>query len=306
MLEKSERILKFICLGLAVILLCELAIAVFRHNPLEHTSIPSLPALAAAPDAKAAGSGTNSPAGKDAGKPGANSVAAEASGKSGTNSFPVAGAETKGTNLVSDKVSSKGETNAVLAQDSGVKSTNSLPSLASAKTGTNSIAETETGKKGTNEIGGTNLVSRTNGPSGTNVASGTNAVSRMAAGKLAMNLNPHQRPGKQAAELPPVIQARIDKIIDSEILGPVIRPMPMGLLGIAGEYAFLRAPSGQTGLVKEGNELGEIKLLKIGINRVLVEEAGEKKELTIFEGYGSESLLRKANNKPNETITKPK
>ena len=61
------------------------------------------------------------------------------------------------------------------------------------------------------------------------------------------------------AELPPVIQARIDKIVDSEILGPVNRPMPMGLLGIAGEYAFLRSSSGQTGMVKKGDDLGGLK-----------------------------------------------
>ncbi len=67
----------------------------------------------------------------------------------------------------------------------------------------------------------------------------------------------------------------------------------MALLGIAGDVAFLRAPSGQTGMVKEGDTLGELKLLKIGINRVLVEEAGQQKELTMFEGFGSSSLLPK-------------
>ena len=85
----------------------------------------------------------------------------------------------------------------------------------------------------------------------------------------------------------------MDRIIESEILAPVIRPMPMALLGIAGEVAFLRAPSGQTGLVKEGDDLGGIKLLRIGINRVLVEEQGQKKELMIFSGYGGDSLLPK-------------
>ena len=47
-------------------------------------------------------------------------------------------------------------------------------------------------------------------------------------------------------------------------------------------------------------------MLEIGVNRVLVEEGGEKKELTIFDGYGSETLLPKTNDKPNETIKKPK
>jgi hypothetical protein len=69
--------------------------------------------------------------------------------------------------------------------------------------------------------------------------------------------------------------------------------MPMALLGIAGDVAFLRAANGQTGLVKAGDSLGGLKLVQIGINRVLVEEDGQKKELTIFSGYGSESLLPK-------------
>ena len=58
--------------------------------------------------------------------------------------------------------------------------------------------------------------------------------------------------------------------------------MPMALLGIADDDAFLRGPDGQTGMVKEGGELGGIKLLRIGINRVLIEQDGEKKELTVF------------------------
>ena len=77
----------------------------------------------------------------------------------------------------------------------------------------------------------------------------------------------------------------------------------MGLLGIAGNVAFLRGPDGETGLVKEGDTLGDIKLLRIGTNRVLIEQDGQKKELTIFDGVGGETLLDKSqdsneNNKP--------
>jgi hypothetical protein len=97
----------------------------------------------------------------------------------------------------------------------------------------------------------------------------------------------------KASELPRPIQARVDRITDSEVLGPVMRPVPIALMGIAGNVAFLRAANGQTGVVKEGDSLGGLKLLQIGINRVLVEEDGQKKELTIFSGYGSESLLPK-------------
>ena len=101
---------------------------------------------------------------------------------------------------------------------------------------------------------------------------------------------PQPMRGKKA-DLPPTVQARVDRVVESEILGPFIRPMPMALLGIAGDDAFLRAPDGQTGMVKEGDALGAIKLLRIGINRVLVEENGEKKELMLFAGMGGETLL---------------
>jgi hypothetical protein len=67
--------------------------------------------------------------------------------------------------------------------------------------------------------------------------------------------------------------------------------------------AFLRTANGQTGLVKEGDSLGDLKLLRIGINRVLVEQDGQKKELMIFSGYGGESLLPKQNETSNETNT---
>jgi hypothetical protein len=94
-----------------------------------------------------------------------------------------------------------------------------------------------------------------------------------------------------AAKLPAPLQARVDKIVSSEMFAPVMRPLPMALLGIAGDTAFLRADNGQTGLVKEGDSLGDVKLLRISINRVLVEQNGRQKELTIFDGYGSDSLL---------------
>jgi hypothetical protein len=98
--------------------------------------------------------------------------------------------------------------------------------------------------------------------------------------------------------LPPELQARIDKIIDSEILAPVMHPMPAALMGIAGKDVFIRAPNGQTGLVKEGDELGGIKIIRVAANRVLIEEEGQRKELTIFSGLGSESLLSTKNDSP--------
>jgi len=103
---------------------------------------------------------------------------------------------------------------------------------------------------------------------------------------------------KPGPELSPELQARLDRIIESEILAPVMRPLPMALLGIAGPDIFFRAPNGQTGLIKEGEELGGVKLLRVGINRVLVEEKGEQKELTIFAGLGSESLMSTKKDSP--------
>ena len=78
-------------------------------------------------------------------------------------------------------------------------------------------------------------------------------------------------PSAVRPELPAAVQARVDKIVQSEILGSVVRPLPMALLGIAGKDAFLRGPDGQTGLVREGEELGAVKVLRIATNRVLIE-----------------------------------
>jgi hypothetical protein len=103
---------------------------------------------------------------------------------------------------------------------------------------------------------------------------------------------------KPATNLPPAISARIDRITQSEILGPIIRPLPMALLGIAGQDAFLRAPNGQTGLLKEGEELAGVKMLRIGTNRVLIEHEGQQKELSVFSGFGSETLLPKQKENP--------
>ena len=113
------------------------------------------------------------------------------------------------------------------------------------------------------------------------------------------------RPGKlelhsalaapETNSIPSEVQARIDKIKTSQILGQVIsRPPAMpGLLGIAGADVFIRAPNGQTGLVREGEEFGGVKLLRVGTNRVLIEDEGQTNELIVFEGFGSESLLGK-------------
>ena len=140
--------------------------------------------------------------------------------------------------------------------------------------------------------GGTNLAP-------TAAAAGTNQVpaakpkkKKSGAGPELAGMGPGQASGPGVVDLPPAVKTRISRITDSEILGPVIHPLPMALLGIAGPVVFLRSESGQTGLVKEGDSLDNVKLLKIGINRVLIEQNGQKKELTIFSGYGGDSLLQ--------------
>ena len=129
----------------------------------------------------------------------------------------------------------------------------------------------------------------------------TNAIPQSSATKPpGRSMVPGLRGGPPQPELnlPPAIRTRVERITQSEILGPIIRPMPMALLGIGGTDAFLRAPNGQTGLLKVGEELGGLKLLRIGTNRVLVEHEGQKKELMIFSGLGSETLLIKEKEKP--------
>jgi len=212
-----------------------------------------------------------------------------------------------GTNLVFNGITVPVETNGLPAAGTNspapaVAETNVSPAISTNLAGKVSLTA------GTNAVApGTNSISAKITPSGGtsgSLAAGSNLVDvAKSAKKSQTNLPPRTAmaggmdsggppgmPGK-AAKLPPDVQARVDKIVDSEIFAPVMHPLPMALLGIAGDSAFLRTASGQTGLVKEGDSLGDLKLLRIGINRVLVEQDGQKKELTIFNGYGGESLL---------------
>jgi hypothetical protein len=99
--------------------------------------------------------------------------------------------------------------------------------------------------------------------------------------------------GNTRTNLPAPIQARVDRITQSEILGAVVRPLPMALLGIGGNDAIVRTPAGQTVLLREGEETGGVKLIRIGTNRVIVEHENQKKELMLFSGLGSTTLLPK-------------
>lgn len=154
--------------------------------------------------------------------------------------------------------------------------------------------------RATNAAGGTNASAR---PAGTNVLAAPTppAATRPVppgAGFPGPAFPGMPGGGRGGPSLDPTVQARLDKIIQSELLGPVPRPLPMALLGIAGTNVFLRTPSGQSGMLGEGGELGGIKLLRIGINRILVDEGGTNKELTIFGGAGGQSLLPQPTAKP--------
>jgi hypothetical protein len=267
MRERSEQILRIACLVLGALLLYQLSMLVVRKNPLDRLSIPALPSLPVEPATQTAGKTTNSPPQPE-------------SARKGTNAAPLPESVNKTTNSVTPQASAGKEPNSVPAQPLTKQETNSISPQAAGAKGTNSVPAAESGTKGTNS-----------GP-------------RPALANSGMNPPPRSEPGKKAADLPPVIQARVERITQSEILGAIVRPQPMALLGIAGSNVFLRAPSGQTGLIKEGDELGGVKLLRIGINRVLVEQEGQPKELTIFSGFGSETLLPKQKETPNEPITK--
>lgn len=129
-------------------------------------------------------------------------------------------------------------------------------------------------------------------------SSGTPPASAAKPATAQSNAPPSQVAGRPSSDLPPDVKARVEKITQSEILGPVMRPPPMALFGIAGSDVILRGTNGQSGLVREGQEMGGVKLLQIGTNRILVEVDGKKQELTIFSGVGGETLLREKEKSP--------
>jgi hypothetical protein len=288
--ERAEPILKIVCFLLAALVIFQLAGIVVRWNPFRGVVVPALPTLTA---------NTNSPA------VGARATNLAVAAGKGTNGAPLS----PGTNLVAAGANS----NSMLQNMPANTGSNSALQVMALKTNANAESNgfTPLGEKlsGTNASAATNMavnainnLSATNG-AGTTVALSAKPEKKMAGGApmpqmAGMNFNPFGSPARRGADLPPAVQARIGRIVDSEILGPVMHPLPMALMGIAGEFAFLRSASGQTGLVKTGDSLDDIKLLRIGINRVLIEQGGQKKELMIFSGYGGDSLL--PTNTPDE------
>src|ERR1035438_6043288 len=124
MLERSEPVLKVICLALAALLLFQVGRLVVGRNPLGHLNIPAVPTLPPDTNAPAGGTGTNS-------------LAALVSGKSGTNTAQP-GVQIAGVG-----------TNAPAGRESGKTGTNVPPSL-SAHKGTNPPSPIAVVNSGTN------------------------------------------------------------------------------------------------------------------------------------------------------------
>jgi len=293
--QQAKPILRVICLILAGLVLYQLAGVFIRWNPFRGVTVPQLPSLVAS---------TNSPAVKERG-----TNAVSVAGVKGTNGLPHASATNAAVGVATNINSNP--TNSTLTATALNPVTNSITHSELALTSTNVPVKLE------EKLNGTNISSTTSRPgdgtnqlvAGTNAAPSTNQPIKIASASPAppvMGMNPHASfppgvsTGKRDGDIPPAMQMRIDRVTESEILGPVMHPLPMGLLGIAGEFAFLRSANGQTGLVKEGDSLGDLKLLRIGTNRVLIEQDGQKKELMIFSGTGGESLLPKQKDDSDE------
>jgi hypothetical protein len=307
-LERAELALKIACAVLVAVLLYEALHLARRFNPLRGVSIPDVPTLAGGTNAPGtnvsitATGGTNLSTGKAGGT---NVTTAQKSG-TGTNhtvasqtNLPAgatnlaASGKSPDTNMVA---ATKADTNTVPASGTGSSSTNVAVGSISNLPGTNLSTVAKGG--GTN----TNATVVAKGPGADTNAAAIAAGARRGSSASARVGGPG---GGRGPELSPEMKKRVDWVVRSETLAPIVRPQPMGLLGIAGDRAFIRAPNGQTDMVKEGDTLGSIKLVKIGVNRVLVEENGEPKELMIYEGYGGESLLPKSTAKTNETSATP-
>jgi hypothetical protein len=301
MRKHTDKILRLVCIALGALLIFQLVRTVGRSNPLAKVTIPEVPTLSKETNSVAAAAKTNSAPGKSvtnatvAGKKGSTNVVttnAVATRSGATNSEPASNAEVKtaASNVVSQAVVSTNTPENAVSVMIAV-STTRMPTNANVTLNDPSAL-----------VSSTNNVARSNAvvvagvsTNATNiVATTTNRVSpSVRRPEVTSRAMPGMAGARPLPELAPENKARVDRIYESELFGQVMRPMPAALMGIAGNMAMLRSSSGQSGLVKEGDSLGEMKLLKIGVNRVLIEEKGEKKELMIFNGYGGESLLSK-------------
>lgn len=290
MLERRELMLKVLCGLAAAFLLCRLGLVIVHINPLYHVIIPQLPSLATA---------TNSPPPTGATNEIAKNLKGprQAAATTSTNTGPTA-ALSRSTNIA-ERAPGPGVQSANSPSQGATQFAHATPNALSRVT--NTVAQVTNaapnpGNSTTNPADVPQIAMGNTGPPGTRSRTGRGMPPGFPGGPGGMPGMPGMpMPGPP---LPPEMQARIDKIIGSEILAPVMHPMPASLMGIAGKDVFLRASNGQTGLVKEGDELGGIKVIRVAVNRVLIEEQGQRKELTIFSGLGSESLLSTKNDSP--------
>ena len=314
MCDRTEQMLQWLGCFLIALICFQVLRAGCRANPFARLHLPPVPTLQANAVTNANATKTNQPVAVGVPvtnvPPMAGTVTNHSSGP-GTNSA-VAVASTNTPTTTNSQASSTnaivGTTNVIAASSTNIM-TNAVAIIGElAKTNvtagtTNSPVQTNMAVAGSTNMTGTtnNLAGASTNASATNIARVAGAPHLPPGGPMGgMPFMGGGFPGMPGmggppAVLPKEIQARVDKIVDSEIFAPVMRPLPMQLFGIAGNTALLRTDSGQSGLVKEGDSLGNVKLLRIGINRVLVEQDGQKKELMIFEGYGGESLMPKTN-----------
>lgn len=262
MRKHTEKLLQILCTFLAVLLVVQLVRLVSRVNPLGQIRVPALPTLSGATNTPIPGKATNLSTGQIISTNKTNLAQRGDTGKVDTNA--VASTNGLGDRTKPPVVSNAGPTSLTLSN-------------ALSKPGSNLVSQVGTNMPMNIETNRTNLLSGARPP-----GSGMSPPGMM--------MPPRSMPGK-AADLPPAVQARVQRVVESEILGQIMRPLPMALLGIAGHAAIIRSPTGQIGLVKEGEQIGGIKLLTIGTNRVLIEQDAEKKELMIFSGMGGDSLV---------------
>ena len=283
MFDRFEPALKAVCLALAALLVFQCSRLVVHRDPLAKVTIPAVPALA----------------GASTGDKATNSVPVSAKAGTNANAVRAGGAESvavkAGTNTTSKPSPTRTDTNALMAATPAKLGTNPAAVEISAKTGTNGAPAGEPGKGATNSV-----AKRASGKPGTNSGDAVQMAAARSNGSRPARAGGRSGPGGPGGpgaalqDLPEDARKRVERIYQSEIFGPIQRPVPAALMGIAGDMAFLRTSSGMSGMVKEGGELGGMKLLKVGVNRVLVKEGDEEpREMMIYNGFGGESLKSK-------------
>ena len=302
MRERAELSLKILCWVLVAVLLWQLKRAIDRNHPFAHVTIPTIPTLAAATNATSDVASTGPATAKMPVNMGTNQVHPGTNGL-GTNLVMQA----HSTNRVATTASNSPPMNSNSAAMVVNSSTNLAPPTAATNLGTNLPPVLAAVPVGTNVpamIGSNQMGTNTLTAMGAHKKSSKSHRPPMAGMGMGMGMGgfmPGMGMGAPLPDLPPKVRALVDQIVNSELLGPVFHPQPKALMGIAGDVAFLRTDSGQTGMVKVGDTLGDLKLVRIGINRVLVEQNGQPQELTIFNGMGGESLITTPDKNSNET-----